>query len=92
MITASDLKRSKWTQTAHADGSDKNGRFFVNYHRCDDHPRVTDSRKQWRRRDLETVLDYQVDGESVGSLDIAAEVLNRGFSAGDETRGIGGDD
>jgi hypothetical protein len=92
MITASDLKRSKWIQTAHADGSDMIGRFWVNLFRCDDHPRVTGSRKQWRRRDLETVLDYHVDGESVGSLDIAAEVLNRGFTAGDDARGVGTDD
>lgn len=92
MITAADLKSSKWSQTAHADGSDKGGRFFVNFFKCDDHPRVTGARKQWRRRDLGHVVSYQVDGEEVWSLELAPEMLNRGFTVGDDAAGVGGDD
>lgn len=84
MITAAALRKSHWSQTMHADGSDRGGRFFVNFFKCDDHPRVSGSRKQWRRRDLESAVDYLVDGESVGSLEVAAEVLNRGFTVGDD--------
>lgn len=91
-ITAADLKSSKWSQTGHAVGSDKNGRFWVNLFRCDDHPRLTEYRKQWRRRDLGYVVSYQVDGEDVGTLEAAAEMLNRGFTVGDDTAGVGEND
>jgi hypothetical protein len=86
MITVDELKALTWKFTAHADGSDKGGRFSIDFYEAEFAGRkLRGSKKTWRSGQGES--SYAVDGIAVGRLAEVAAHLNQRFTAGDDDAG-----
>jgi hypothetical protein len=86
LVTVADLKRDGlWKFTAHADGSDKHGRFSINFYECEiAGQKVRAFKKQWASGGVS--VGYMVDGIDLTSLDQLAEYLSRQkWRAGDDS-------
>lgn len=92
-VTVDDLMAAPWKFAGHGDGSDKHGRFSINFHTCEYRGRtLRGSRKIWSDGSRQEVA-FAVDGQSVGTLAELAVLLNLRYTAGDDARGaVGGDD
>lgn len=83
MILLDDLKSAEWKFTAHADGSDKGGRFSINFHEAEIAGVVVKGwRKTWRRGGGEA--GYSVEGQAVSTLREVVIIVNKRFTAGDD--------
>ena len=71
-MDATDLKQCTMRTTIHLNGGSK---FFGYVLVCNEHPRLQRIDKHFRDT-KKTEIQYQVDGESVASLDEAAERLS----------------
>ena len=84
MITLDDLKaEGLWKFRAHADGSDKSGRFSINFYEAEVAGRkIKGFRQQWRSGGV--AAGYVLDGVTVGTLAELVDMLNQPFTAGDD--------
>lgn len=86
LVTVDDLKKPElWKFEAHADGSDKGGRFSINFYGCEvAGVKVRGFRKQWSNGGQ--AGGYMVDGIEVATLADLAEYLSRQkWRAGDDS-------
>lgn len=92
MITIADLKvEGLWKFEAHADGSDKHGRFSINFYTADfNGVSLRGFKKQWSSGGQSA--GYTVDGQEVATLAEVVLLLNQRFTAGDDARGPAGND
>jgi hypothetical protein len=84
MITLADLKApGLWKFKMHADGSDKGGRFSINFHECEVNGiKLVGFRKEWRSG--AGASGYSVDGVEAATLIDVVALLNQRFTAGDD--------
>lgn len=83
MITLDDLKApGLWKFKMHADGSDKGGRFSINFHECEVNGiKLMGFRKEWRSG--AGASGYSVNGVEAATLVEVVALLNQRFTAGD---------
>lgn len=75
MTTVADLKALAWKFTAHADGSDKGGRFSINFYEAElDGEKVAGSKKQWRRGGGQSTYSFR--GQTFHTLAELATFIN----------------
>lgn len=93
-ISLDDLKApGLWKFSAHADGSDKGGRFSIDFYECEvAGVKLRGFRKTWRSG--AQTAGYTVGAEEVATLAGVVALLNRqpAFTAGDDARGAVGND
>lgn len=75
-IAVEDLLRCKFQRYMHADGSDRQGKFFLDIARCVEHPRITRDVKTWRRPKVPQVTTWHLDGIPAGTIDQVVEAFN----------------
>lgn len=82
MITIDDLKGLEWKFTAHADGSDKGGRFSINFASADlNGEKLEGWKKIWRSGGGES--GYAFRGLTFSRLADVVEFLNKAIDVGD---------
>jgi len=84
-VSVDDLKApGLWKFTAHADGSDKGGRFSINFYEAEFRgEKLQGFKKQWSRGGVES--GYSVTGITFPRLaDLAAYLDQRPVAAGDD--------
>ncbi len=81
-VTLDDLKApGLWKFTAHADGSDKGGRFSINFYECEVAGVKVHGQKTMRGGAVEAVYVVGTE-ERVSTLAEVVEILNKRFTAG----------
>lgn len=83
MTTAADLKALTWKFTAHADGSDKGGRFSINFYEATFRGEtIRAHKKQWRGGQSEAA--YMLRGQTFHTLALLADFINTAIDVGDD--------
>jgi hypothetical protein len=82
MTTVADLKALTWVGGAHADGSDKGGRFSINFASADfKGERIDASKKLWRSGGGEST--YMFRGATFPTLALLADFITKAIDVGD---------
>ncbi len=81
--TVADLKALTWTFTVHADGSDKRGRFSINFYVAElpSGEKIDGWRKSWRSGPGEA--GYKFRGATFTRLAEIVDLINKAVDVGD---------